>query len=243
MKNLKEQMALALVSIFLGLILSIQFKTINKTVGEGVLPTQRAQQLAVELKKIQGERDLQLKRLEELETKIKQYEKGEADKNVYAENLYKDTLKYRMLAGYVDLEGPGITLEINDPPIDLQFGEQYSPIVDELDIILQIVSILNAAEAEAISINDQRYTSYTEIVRAGDHIEINGVSTNSPIVIKAIGDPSTLESALAFKGGIVWQLENYDYIIHINQEKKIVIPKYRKIKEFIYSKPMEDGAN
>lgn len=243
MKNLKEQMALALVSIFLGLILSIQFKTINKTVGEGVLPTQRAQQLAVELKKIQGERDLQLKRLEELETKIKQYEKGEADKNVYAENLYKDTLKYRMLAGYVDLEGPGITLEINDPPMDLQFGEQYSPIVDELDIILQIVSILNAAEAEAISINDQRYTSYTEIVRAGDHIEINGVSTSSPIVIKAIGKPDTLESALVFKGGLVWQLRNYDYIININQEKKIVIPKYRKIKEFIYSKPMEDGAN
>ncbi len=112
-----------------------------------------------------------------------------------------------------------------------------------MDIILQIVSILNAAEAEAISINDQRYTSYTEIVIAGDHIEINGVSTNSPIVIKAIGDPKTLESALAFKGGIVWQLQNYDYIIHINQEKKIVIPKYRKIKEFIYSKPVEDGAN
>ncbi len=124
MKNLKEQMALALVSIFLGLILSIQFKTINRTVGEGVLPTQRAQQLAVELKKIQGERDSQLKRLEELEAKIKQYEKGEADKNVYAENLYKDTTKYRMLAGYVDLEGPGITLEINDPPMDLQFGQQ-----------------------------------------------------------------------------------------------------------------------
>ncbi len=40
-----------MVSLFLGIILAIQFKTVNKTVGEGVLPTQRAQQLAIELKK------------------------------------------------------------------------------------------------------------------------------------------------------------------------------------------------
>lgn len=242
MKGYKERFALILVSIFLGTILSIQFKTINKTVGEGVIPTQRAQQLAIELKKAQTERENQSKRIEELETKIKQYEKGEADKNTYAENLYNDIVKYRSLAGYVDLEGPGVVVEINDPPVDLQFGEGYS-IVDELDLVLQIISVLNAAEAEAISINDQRYTSYTEIEKAGNHIEINGVSTNTPILIKAIGNPETLESALVLKGGIVWQLRNYDYIIQVNQEKKVTIPKYRKIKEFIYSKPVEETAN
>mgnify|MGYP001016186468 FL=1 len=55
MKKTRDMLALSLVSIFLGLILSIQFKTISKTVGEGVLPTQRAQQLASELKKAQSE--------------------------------------------------------------------------------------------------------------------------------------------------------------------------------------------
>lgn len=242
MKKAKEYIALTLVSIFLGVILSIQFKTINKTVGEGVLPTQRAQQLAVELKKAQNERESQAKRIEELEAKIKQYEKGEVDKNVYAENLYNDTMKYRMLAGYLDLEGPGIVMEINDPPVDLEFGEGYS-IVDELDLILQVISVLNAADAEAISINDQRYTTFTEIEKAGNHIEINGVSTSAPIVIKAIGKPETLESALNLKGGIVTQLRDYDYLVQVNQESNITIPKYRKIKEFIYSNPIEENVN
>jgi len=91
------------------------------------------------------------------------------------------------LAGYVDLQGPGVIIEIYDPPVDVQYGIEYS-IVDDIDLILQTISVLNAAQAEAISINDQRYTAYTEIVRAGDHIEVNGVSINSPIVIKAIGD-------------------------------------------------------
>jgi uncharacterized protein YlxW (UPF0749 family) len=237
-KNIKQYIALTLVSIFLGIILSIQFKTVNKTLGEGTLPTQRAQQLALELKKAQNERDTQSHMIEELETKIKQYEKGEVDKNVYAETLYNDTMKYRMLAGYLDVEGPGIVLEINDPPVELQYGEGYG-IGDELDLVLQVISNLNAADAEAISINDQRYTAFTEIEKAGNHIEINGVSTNSPIVIKAVGNPQTLESALNFKGGIVQQLRDYDYLVHLNQEVKVMIPKYRKIKEFIYSSPVE----
>lgn len=241
MKKKSEKLALVLVSVILGLILSIQFKTVNKSIGEGVFPTQRAQELATELKKIQDERDVQLNRIAELESEIEKYEKNGSDKSLYAENLYKDTMKYRMLAGYVDLVGPGIILEINDPQGDTQYSDGYG-VVDQLDLILQIVSILNAADAEAIAINDQRYTSFTEIVRAGDHIEINGVSTNSPLVIKAIGNPNTLESALAIKRGVVWQLKNYNYMTLLTQDKEIIIPKYRKVKEFKYSSPSEEES-
>lgn len=242
MKRFKELLALILVSIFLGLILSIHFKTVNKTVGDGVMPTQRAQQLATELKKVQSDKDSLLNRVAELETKIEQYEKSEVDKNVYAENLYNDAMKYRMLAGYVDLQGEGIVIEINDPPVDLQFGFGYT-FVDDYDLILQLISILNAADAEAISINDQRYTSFTEIVRAGKHIEINGVSNTTPIVIKAIGDPAVLESAVSIKHGIIWYIRNLDYIVHVKQDNNITIPKYRKVKEFIYATPVEEVIN
>ena len=242
MKKLKESTALILVSIFLGAILTIQFKTVNKTVGDGTLPVQRAQQLAMELKKAQSDRDAQTNRIEELETKIKQYEKGEVDKNTYAENLYNDTMKYRMLAGYSELEGPGIVMEINDPVGDLQFGEGYS-IIDELELVLQIISVLNAADAEAISINEHRYTAFTEIEKAGNHIEINGVSTNTPLIIKAIGDSQTLESALTLKGGIVEAIRDWDYLVQINQEVKVTIPKYRRVKEFIFANPVEEQGN
>ncbi len=240
MKDKKGSIAVILVSILLGLILSIQVKTVNKTMGEGVLPTYRSQQLASELGKLQSQKVANEKRIDELEEKIQQYESSEIDKDVYMENLYKDTMKYRMLSGYVDLEGPGIILEINEPPVEMQFGVEYS-IVDELDLILQVISILNAADAEAISINEQRYTAYTEIVRAADHIEVNGVSTAAPITIKAIGNPETLESALSIKRGLVWQLRNYDYVVQLKRDENVVIPKYRKSQEFIYGKPKEES--
>ncbi len=242
MKIKGEIIALVMVSLILGLILSIQFKTITQSVGEGIMPTQRAQELANELRKAQTEMEAQLRHIQEIESKIEQYEKGGIENDIYAENLYKDAMKYRMLAGYTDLKGQGIVLEINDPPVDIQFGEGFS-IVDELDLILQVVSVLNAAEAEAISINDQRYTAFTEIVRAGNHIEINGVSTGSPIIIKAIGNPDTLESALSIKWGIVWQLRSYDYIVHLTQNNEVEIPRYRRVKDFIYASPVEETAN
>lgn len=242
MKKKGEVVALIFVSLILGLILSIQFKTVNLSVGEGVLPTQRAQQLANDLRKVQAEKEAQLRLIKELEDKIVVYEKGGVENDIYAENLYKDAMKYRMLAGYTDIKGPGIILEINDPPVDIQFGEGFS-IVDELDLILQLISVLNAADAEAISINDQRYTAFTEIVRAGNHIEINGVSTNSPIVIKAIGNANTLESALSLKWGIVWQLRNYNYIVHLTKDQEVEIPRYRRVKDFVYASPLEETGN
>ena len=224
MKTIKNYIAIILVSCFLGIILSIQLKTVKQTVGKGIMPMHRAQELATELKKVQSEKEAQLNRIDELEVKIRQYEMNEVDKNVYAENLYNDTMKYRMLGGYLDLEGPGVVLEINDPPVDLQFGDEFT-LVDDLELVLQVISVLNAADAEAISINDQRYTSFTEIEKAGNHIEINGASTNSPIIIKAIGDAQKLESALNLKGGIVQWLRNYDYIVQVNKEKIVEIPK------------------
>lgn len=238
MEKKKGTIAITVVSLILGIVLAIQFKTVNKTVGNGVLPTQRAQQLSVDLKKAQEEKELAIRALDEAEAKIKTYEQSKADNSVYAENIYNDLEKYRMLAGYIDLEGPGIKMEIHDPKMDVQYGTEQS-IVDDLDLILQTISVLNAAEAEAVAINGQRYTAFTEIERAGDHIEVNGVSIGAPITITAIGDPDTLESALALKRGIAWTLEYYDYDVLIQKEKTISIPKYRKIKEFIHSKPVE----
>lgn len=244
MNDIKSKIAIVLVCIVLGVILAVQFKTVENTVGSGAIPTQRAQQLAIDYKRIQDERDRLRNELDNVESKLKQYEKGEAEKDVYLENLYKDIEKYRNLAGYEDVQGPGITIEINDPPSEIVFGGDSSIIVDNYELLLQIISVLNATEAEAISINDQRYTSFTEIVLAAGHIEINGMSFGPPFVIKAIGKADDLENSLRIKHGLIWLMENMlNLDIHIKQEQNIFIPKYRKIKEFRYAKPVEEISN
>lgn len=234
----KDNLAVMFVTIILGITLAIQFKTVKKTVGNDTLPSQRAQELAVELKKSKEEKELALERLDDLEAKIEEYESGQAGEDIYIENLLKDLEKYKNLSGYSDLEGPGVVIEIEDPSIDIDTGYGTS-ISDDIDLVLQLISVLNAADAEAISINDQRYSAYTEIEKAGSHLEINGVSVNSPLVVKAIGDPELLESALSIKRGILWTFEYYDYGVKLEKKEKLEVPKYRKIKEFKYSEIVE----
>ena len=234
----KDNLAVMFVTIILGITLAIQFKTVKKTVGNDTLPSQRAQELAVELKKSKEEKELALERLDELEAKIEEYESGQAGEDIYTENLLKELEKYKNLSGYSDLEGPGVIIEIEDPIIDIDTGYGTS-ISDDIDLVLQLISVLNAADAEAISINDQRYSAYTEIEKAGSHLEVNGVSVNSPLIVKAIGDPELLESALSIKRGILWTFEYYDYSVKLEKKEKLEIPKYRKIKEFKYSDIVE----
>ena len=56
MKDIKSKVAIILVCTILGVILAIQFKAVENTVGSGAIPTQRAQQLAIDYKRLQDER-------------------------------------------------------------------------------------------------------------------------------------------------------------------------------------------
>ena len=179
-----------------------------------------------------------MKSLEEAELKLSEYEKETVKDNVYSENIFKELEKYKTLSGYTSLKGPGIKLTISEAKDDLNILSEQG-IVDDLDLILQVISVLNASEAEAIAINNQRYTSFTEVERAGEHIEVNGVSIGSPITISAIGNQQLMESALSLNRGIIWTLKYYDYDVSLERKSEISIPKYNNIKEFKYSLPAE----
>lgn len=242
MKGINNKIAITLVCIILGIMLAIQFKTVNQTVG-GIIPSQRAQQLAIELKNLQDEKEKLLEELNNLESRVKEYEKNAADENIYIKTLSEDIDKYKMLAGYEDVQGPGVTIIIDDPPMEVQYGDDVSLLIYNYDLLLEIISILNVSGAEAISINDQRITSYSAIVPVGNQIKVNGVPFVPPFVVKAIGDTRTLESALNFPGGIISRLREYNFDVQIKTNQNIQIPRSTKIKEFRYAKPIKTTTN
>lgn len=239
----KNKIAITTVCIILGLLITIQFRTIDES-STNIVSTQRSQQIAIEYKKLKTENDKINKEMNKLEKKVSQYEKGEVDKDPLLENLYKDIEKYKMLSGYKDVKGQGVLIEIDNPPTDLQLGDEKNIMVDHYTFLLEVISLLNAVDSEAISINEQRYTSFTEIVPAGNLLEVNGVSFGTPIVIKAIGDSQDIENALRIKGGIVWFMEEaYNLKIKITPKEEITIPKYEKVKNLKYAKPIEKSPN
>ena len=117
-----------------------------------------------------------------------------------------------------DVEGEGILITLKD-------GQKQITSED----LLKLVNELKLAGAEAISINDERVIYNSYIVNIGDKfIRMNGKQgLVSPYVVKAIGNPTYLESGLSKK--------NYGYIdvqkaegktVTLTRQDNITIKKY-----------------
>lgn len=239
----KSKIAITTVCIILGIIITVQFRTIDE-IDTDLVSTKRSQKIAVEYKKMKSENIKIKKEIDKLEKKVDQYENIEVNKDPLLENLYKDIEKYKMLGGHIDVKGQGVVIEMDNPSYDGNIRDEENIMIEHYTFLLDIISLLNAVGTEAISINDQRYTSFTEIVPAGNLLEINGTSFGTPVIIKAIGNSEDMENALRIKGGIIWLMEEgYNFNIKIDQKQDIVIPKYKKLKEFKYAQPIEKSQN
>ena len=74
--------------------------------------------------------------------------------------------------------------------------------IERFDLI-SLVNELKLAGAEAISINDERVVSNTDIALINNRIIlVNSRRISSPYIVKAIGDKKYLESAITIKGRI-----------------------------------------
>lgn len=232
MKSLKSQLAIGMVCLVLALMLTLQFKNIQNY--GGILSVQRAQELASELKDVKNERDALQQQIREYENRLRQYEESAAKVSSVAEDMKTDLEKARLLAGLTDVEGPGIIVTLSEAQPNQEFNVFYI----HYDKLLRVLNELNAAGVEAVSINDQRVVATTEIRLAGSHININYQRFAPPFVFKAVGNPETLESALRLKGGIVDELEYYGILVNIKKEKNIFIPRYSKVLDFKYARPV-----
>ncbi|SNT29453.1 Uncharacterized conserved protein YlxW, UPF0749 family [Anaerovirgula multivorans] len=241
--NFKGRVAIGVLCSILGLTISLQFNTVKNVTGGGSLSTQKAQQLAIELRNLRAEKEKLNKELTNLENRLKEYELSEADENLIIKNLKRDLEQHQLLAGYKEGEGSGVVITVDELQSDLIMGGEGSPIMYSNEIIMAIIAIiniLNGAGAEAISINDQKYISTTEISLASNALLINSVPTRSPFIIKAIGNPETLEAALNIRYGIVWELRDYwNLQVDVKKENNVIIPRYNKVIKYEYAKPIE----
>lgn len=236
MKDVRGKVAFGIVCALFGLILAVQIKTVRVTPGGGILSPQRAQKVASELKLLRNEKDRLIQELAELEGRLKEYEYSEADENLLIKNLNDDLEKYQVLAGYRSVEGPGVVVSIED--VVFEPGEA-SFIMYNYEILLELVNKLNAAGAEAISINDQRYVATTEFYLSSNKIFINGIPTAQPYVIKAIGDAEALEASLNMRFGIIDNLKQEERVkVSVRKENPIVIKRNTKITDFRFAEPI-----
>jgi uncharacterized protein YlxW (UPF0749 family) len=104
----------------------------------------------------------------------------------------KRTQDLAILAGTIAAQGPGIDLTISDPQHDVN-----------AEVIVDTIEELRDAGAETLELAGTRLgaTSWVEDTSSG--LSVDGHAAQAPYLIRAIGDPPTMQKALEIPGGVV----------------------------------------
>ena len=186
------QISVGLLCAVLGFAVALQFRS---TRGEVALDTASTTDLVGILDDL-GQRSDQLsadaQRLEQQRAALA----GGAGQRAAALSQARQRLQtLGILAGTLPAQGPGIVLTVDDP------GQQV-----DAAAFLGIVAELRDAGAEAIQIDDVRVVADTSFVDASAGVVVDGTTLSPPYEITAIGDPTTMASALAIPGGVLESL-------------------------------------
>ncbi|GAA0723933.1 DUF881 domain-containing protein [Clostridium malenominatum] len=235
MRKWSSQISVALVCAILGFMLAYQFRVLYKREQLGVNPYNTAD-ITAQIEQYKKEKDSLNKKINELQSKLKEYEESVAGKDDRTKALLKELEDTRITTGTTDVEGEGIIIYLT--PNSGLFGNIDVKITDRH--LVYLVNELRYAGAEAISINDIRITGGTGIRISGNSISINGeerVSPSKRIVIKAVGPKKNLQAVLDFPETFA----DFKGITEIKYEPsdKVSIEKYNKSFRFEYAKPVQ----
>lgn len=187
-----------------------------------------------EIAKIQG-------LIKETEKTLSIYESEHTSQTEIVNQVEKNYNESKLLAGFTQVQGQGITIFLDDGVRDLYEWENANDIiVHDLDIMI-IINELIKSGAEAISINGERYIPTTEVSCSGHTVKINGRTHARPFYINAIGDPSMLHSAMTIPGGYGDLLLEYGLIFNVEKSDAVIIPAYKGSLTVNYMMTKEDG--
>lgn len=229
MSALKQgRVALTFVCVILGIMIAVQFRTTQDV--RSTIPFQRAEDLSQRLRQAEKERDTALRQLREVQN------------STLGETVAKEAELFRMAAGYLPVQGPGVVVTIDDSKRAMKPGENPNLYLIHDDDMLKVINELWAAGAEAISINDQRLVVGSEIRCAGPTISVNNSRNSPPYEIRAIGDPKTLEASLKMRGGVIETLQFWGIQATVKTQQTVKIAGFKGSHKYQFAKPVQEGA-
>ena len=210
------------------MVMFTQFKTIEQT-DITAIETMRETELREELARIKANYDDIETKLNDTQAKITEYETQMESNEDSAKILENELNEAKMYLGYTNVVGQGIVITITDG----------SRSIESYDLI-NLVNELKLAGAEAISINDNRVVSTTEIVDIiNRYIMVNGKRISGPYTIKAIGDQKYLESGITLKNGYIDEMNANGKKISYDTFDEVIINAYDGNIEMQYSTVIE----
>jgi uncharacterized protein YlxW (UPF0749 family) len=135
---------------------------------------------------------------------------------------------YQILAGLVPVQGPGITIRIQDP----------GGVVTQT-MLLDGIQELRDAGAEAIQVGGVRVVASSWVGTDPDgRLTVDGRMILPPYAITAIGDSHTLAGAMAIPGGFTDSLRGAGATVTVNEAPSVQVEALHEARPPRYAQPV-----
>ena len=137
-----------------------------------------------------------------------------------------------ILAGTVPATGPGLRITVSDPRNGVGTNQ-----------LLNGLEELRTAGAEAIELNDTvRVVAQTSLRdNSNGKVVADGTVLKAPYVLDVIGNPDTLATALRFRGGFTFVIEEVGGSVRVHRSDRIVVASVRPPPTPGYAEPGGGG--
>ena len=240
----RGELAVMAVCVVVGFLLAAQLRGVQLAGAADATNASRLETLQSLYNDVVEERYGLTEQVGQLQSELELYRQQAASGDEGSEALKTELEQMEITAGLTDVEGPGVTVVLEDSTQANVTGDEADYLIHDNDI-LSVINELRSAGAEAISLNGERILATSEVRCTGAVVTVNGRRYAAPYVIFAIGDPDTLYSALTMRNGVVDILSQWGITVRVTASDQLLIPAYSGTVDYQYAKPAapdEDGG-
>ena len=230
----KGEFAVVVVCIIVGYLLAAQLRTVQLTGAADATNASRLETLQELYNEQSKQNDALEDQVAQLQGELAIYRDQAASGDEGSEALRKEVEQLEITAGRTDVEGPGVTVILEDSTQSNVTGEEADYLIHDSDI-MSVINELRSAGAEAVSLNGERIMATSEIRCTGAVVTVNGRRYAAPYVIFAIGDPTTLYNALTMRNGVVDVLGQWGISVKVTTSDQLLITKYNGTIDYQYA--------
>jgi uncharacterized protein YlxW (UPF0749 family) len=131
-----------------------------------------------------------------------------------------------ILVGTLPATGHGVVVSVSDPAGKLD-GEDLLDVLEEL----------RGAGAEAVQVAGLRVGTSSSFGGAAGRVTMDGTALTAPYRLVAIGDPTTLDTALNIPGGVAAVVRAGGGELTVSERSTVTIQVVRSLPKTKYAKP------
>lgn len=222
--NKKFLIAFLVTGFIVGALLTWQFNT--KVPIEGNFPSDEIEAKEALLKSFLDEQSYLQSRIVTLRNKIEETQ-GDLETQSQKTNVsFLESLKSDV--GLSEVTGEGLEILLDDgKSIDRTSADLSDLSLVQASDLRDIVNILNAANVDAISINNQRVIAHSPISSVGTTILVNNSHIAPPFVISVVGDTEImLQRFKNLLPALYEKREQNSIFVEVHKKNRLTIPIY-----------------